>query len=572
MQARWAILMSGVIVAALVLVPWLTPPPGPPTSRCAGCHEDVREPGHPNLGCEGCHLGIASSERPELAHLGLVRLPGQLADAARTCGAAGCHPDLPARLANNVMTTMNGVVSVDRFVFGEQSTPTAVTPIATLGHGPADSHLRNLCASCHLGTPKLAPGPIDARTRGGGCLACHLAYDPRALGDLEQRDGGHLRAHPSLTWKVESVACLGCHARSGRISLNYEGWLDVGDADAGPGARTLADGRHLAQMSPDVHARAGLGCVDCHGAAEVMGHGARALHREDQRLIACEDCHLAGERPGVTSRSIDPLSERLLHRLRLPAATVVRARRGEVPLPGLQWLDGGVTVLVRSQGTSRSSPRQAPACAREGPHQRLSCQSCHDAWTPTCVSCHTSYDDAGVMFDLLSRAEAPGAWEEVGGPGEALPPTLGETEDGGIVTVAPGMILTIEHAGRRTFRRLFAPVASHTTSQARSCESCHQNPAALGFGRGRLRFVEARDRLVIRLEPELAPGPDGLPQDAWITPFADAGASTREWLTPLRPSTQRRVLRVGACLTCHGSDPTPLLAGQPPTRQCRDIL
>lgn len=467
---------------------------------------------------------------------------------------------------------MNGVVSVDRFVFGERPTPTAEAPISSLGHGAADSHLRNLCASCHLGTPKTAAGPIDERTRGGGCLACHLAYDAEALGDLEHRDGGRLQIHPALTWKVESIACLGCHARSGRISLNYEGWLDVGEADAGPGARTLADGRHLARVFADLHATAGLGCVDCHGAAEVMGRGAKALHREDQRLIACEDCHPAGETPLVaTPAPLDALTARLLDRLQLPASTVVRARRGEVPLPGVQTIDGGLTVFVRRLGRSLPSPRQAETCGRQGPHRRLTCQTCHDAWTPTCISCHTRYDDAGVMFDLLSRSEAAGTWAEFGGAAEALPPTLGETEDGGIVTVAPGMILTIEHAGRQTFRRLFAPVASHTTSRSRSCASCHQDPAALGFGRGRLRFVERAGQLEVRNEPELEAGPDGLPRDAWIAPFADAGDSTREWLTPLRPPTQRRVLRVGACLTCHAADPTTLLAAKPITERCREI-
>ena len=36
-----------------------------------------------------------------VAHRGLVRIPGNLSDVAKTCGAVGCHPEMPARLEHN---------------------------------------------------------------------------------------------------------------------------------------------------------------------------------------------------------------------------------------------------------------------------------------------------------------------------------------------------------------------------------------------------------------------------------------------------------------------------------------
>ena len=48
---------------------------------------------------------------------------------------------------------------------------------------------------------------------------------------------------------------------------------------------------------------------------------------------------------------------------------------------------------------------------------------------------------------------------------------------------------------------------------------------------------------------------DGLPADAWI-PFLGARTgmlSTREDVRPFNVEEQRRILRVGACLTCHAA-------------------
>lgn len=545
-RAGWLLVLV-LVASGFALGPLLVRVEPTPQTGCGSCH-DQHEPTHAQLDCDACHLGNRNTAVREVAHVRLVRLPGQLDDAQRTCGAAGCHADAPARLANNVMTTMNGVVSVDRWVFEEQPTQTAVTPVSSLGHSPADSHLRNLCASCHLGAKKTKAGPIDERTRGGGCLACHLEY------------GTSSTVHPKVSGSVGAIACFGCHARSGRISLNFEGWLDVGEADAGE--RTLSDGRHLQRVSADVHATAGFSCVDCHGAAEVMGDGRLALHREDQRVISCADCHPEGA-PSQFDGALDSMSQRLLAKLPVNAP-IVRAQRTGTPLPGLFVIDGGVQVWVRSRARLVDSPRSNAACARGGVHGRLSCQSCHDAWAPTCVSCHTRFDDGGVMFDLLAREEASGSWEEQGSTAEALPPTLGETIDGGLVTVSPGMILTIDD---RQLRRLFAPVSAHTTSRSRSCTSCHSNPAALGFGRGTSTFTKSGNGLEVSFSLSMPRAADGLPQDAWVAPWTSNGVSTREWLRPLSAATQRRVAAVGACLTCHAS-PDVLLGGAPPGPQC----
>ena len=74
------------------------------------------------------------------------------------------------------------------------------------------------------------------------------------------------------------------------------------------------------------------------------------------------------------------------------------------------------------------------------------------------------------------------------------------------------------------------------------------------YGEGRLDFVaQGPGRGQWRFAPAHAPSADGLPADAWIgfqrTRTRDV--STRDDVRPFSVDEQRRVLAVGACLTCH---------------------
>jgi hypothetical protein len=128
------------------------------------------------------------------------------------------------------------------------------------------------------------------------------------------------------------------------------------------------------------------------------------------------------------------------------------------------------------------------------------------------------------------------------------------------------MILTIDKPAvgsqppATVFRRLYARIEPHTTRlEARSCKSCHNDPIAIGYGRGDLRFErlpgDGRGRW--RFSPASASLPqDSLPADAWI-PFLGVRTgmlSTRDDVRPFSVEEQRRILTVRACLTCHAGD------------------
>ena len=488
------------------------------------------------------------------------------------------------------MTTMAGVISANRRVLGEPVDPAAPPHPGALTHSVADSHLRELCVSCHLGLPKTEWGPITQESRGGGCNACHLVYSDAATEDLrrylaDQKLGsaaaGGTRppsTHPSFTPDPTNEHCFGCHSRSSGISLSYAGWNELrGGPPSGHPRRTrqLDDGRHLEYIGDDLHHARGLDCIDCHTSAEVMGSGARAARKSEQQQVGCADCH-ARRLATIDSAVLDPESRRLLalRGWKLGAGERVGATAPGAPL---------VNVVVDAQGGGQlrikhSGPRDerrplrppAAACTSDAGHARLSCASCHSVWAPRCTSCHTEFDPRDDGFDHVAQQWVSGTWNETAGPFVAAPPTLAVrthagadgTPHGVIETAVPGMIMTFDRnrdpGGRPDvlFRRLYGLTFAHTVQrQPRNCVSCHADPVALGYGDGTLSFDSASARWRFTAAAPRSPH-DGLPADAWIPFLQTRGGmlSTRVDVRPLDIAEQRRVLRVGACLTCHAGD------------------
>jgi hypothetical protein len=241
----------------------------------------------------------------------------------------------------------------------------------------------------------------------------------------------------------------------------------------------------------------------------------------------------------------------------------------------------GQTSLVRKRtGERRISKRAKTVCIEGEGHARLSCGTCHTAWAPRCPTCHTSFDGRAEAYDWVDDDYVRGAWNEKSGPFAAEPPTLGvrtRAPRAGqspevIDTFVPGMILTIDRpavegqAAATVFRRLYARIEPHTTRrEARSCTSCHNDPVAIGYGRGELRFErlpgDGRGRWQFSPASDTLPQ-DNLPADAWV-PFLGARSglvSTRDDVRPFSVEEQRRILTVGACLTCHEGD-SPVMRG-----------
>ena len=558
---------------------------------CVSCHGELSgfAPAHSAIGCSPCHLGDPYQEDADEAHHNMVSIPGNLSDVHYTCGTRNCHADLAHRVDSSLMASMAGVLTVNRWAFGESDTLSAWAHVKELSPtSPADTHLRQLCASCHLGNQKEEAKPVGEASRGGGCLACHLSYSPEALAAHQyyHRVGqvGKLKVHPAIDLQVGNDHCFGCHSRSGRISTNFEGWHETkllpDEVFRKPGYRVLADQRVFEFIEPDVHHTQGLECIDCHTANELMGDGKRYFHEEQAVTAFCGDCHFSTP-PALASA--DALSEEAkkilaLRGLSFPEEGFVIGKYSGEPLINVRWEEGEGPYML-SKNSGKQFPLSAPAevCTKGSAHNALACSACHTSWAPQCVGCHTAFDPKQKGFDLLDHKRVNGKWEEYLGEFFAEPPTLGVVEEMDIDSqlvkkvkaFIPGMIMTFDPSAfpglgsqqSEIFHRLFAPVAPHTTtSEGRSCKSCHNNPLALGYGRGDLYYEYGK----WTFEPEyVASAKDGLPQDAWIRflQYPSGPVTTRPNARPFHIAEQQRILTVGACLSCHQEDSKVMMDG-----------
>jgi hypothetical protein len=547
---------------------------------CLVCHAGItglsasHEPA--TIGCASCHGGNVFSLDADVAHRGMHLVPGNLAELDRTCGG-DCHPAIASRVRHSLMTSNAGIVAVNLAAWNElASTDPEITRV---GSSPAGSHLRQLCATCHLGTRKAEPWPITEDAGTGGCVACHLAYSPGAFAELQRyraEPAGHRsppRVHPDVSLPSSGAACFGCHSRSGRISLSYEGWYEASPLPSNAAAlRRLDDGRDVVQASPDAHALKGMGCVDCHTATEVMGDGVRHRRQLDQIHVACTDCHATARLRSVALSDAGEEPRRLVA-LRKSAANdrrLVITRRRDALTNTLVDAAGNGRLVTKGGGVDLALDPVRPECIAPA-HARVSCIGCHNAWAPRCPTCHTRFDAAATGYDAVADAPARGEWLESGTGFGIAPPTLGvrRVVEGGVTRdlvepFIPGMIATLDPAGvpggarEPVFRRWYSRSVPHTVSKAgRNCRSCHNDPVALGYGEGRLEFAAsapAQGRW--RFTPRHDRARDGLPTDAWIgfLQVRTGDVSSRDDVRPLAVSEQRSVLSVGACLTCHEGD------------------
>jgi hypothetical protein len=164
---------------------------------------------------------------------------------------------------------------------------------------------------------------------------------------------------------------------------------------------------------------------------------------------------------------------------------------------------------------------------------------------------------------MLKNTTQKGTWIEHSTEGMAELPVLGinasdkTKKKGQVATFTPGMIMTIDKGSfkkgdKTVFKRLYAPSSAHTTQrEGRSCKSCHNDPLAIGYGRGKLIFSKEGKW---SFEPMFENSKyDGLPEDAWTGFLKERKdqASTRIGMRPFNLAEQKRILTAGACLTCH---------------------
>jgi hypothetical protein len=589
MIKKYKFILSLLVILMLVVVSWLAMvkfdykaiekaiySQNNSSSSCINCHGamDGLSPLHAQLECISCHKGSNLVADKDSSHIGLIKIPGNLVDAPVTCGI--CHAEALNNITKSLMTTNSGIIAVDKYIFGEFDSPNIATHIKDIHHSPVDEHLRALCARCHLGADKTVYGSIDELSRGGGCNACHLNYSDKAktqlVSYLEENELPSI--HPSLDLQISDDHCFGCHSRSGRISANYQGYhetlLKAPEVDNWEGFRELQDERVFKYIQQDIHHERGLACIDCHGYEDVMGDGKTYFHEEDAVKISCEDCHTASFKNTASLAELSFVQQRIfkIRGFKHNEQAILLTNKDSVAIVNAFVDNDGAGHLISKLSQHEftlTSP--AASCTRVFGHQDLTCTSCHTSWAPQCIGCHVSYEPDTKGYDLLDKKEMQGSWVEYAGSFLSGPPTLGVRDNSSgqqVEPAIPGMIMTIDRSSfishampdDTSFYRLFAPASPHTVaSEGRTCTSCHNNPLALGYGRGELKFNPANGNWKFTPEYETL-SHDNLPADAWIGFLKEPKekSSTRLDFRPFSVSEQEKILTVGACLTCHDNE------------------
>jgi multisubunit Na+/H+ antiporter MnhB subunit len=542
---------------------------------CLLCHASMKglsESHNPAvMGCVACHKGDPYATGKLMAHRNMILVPGNFSNARQTCGTQNCHADITDRMQKSLMTTQSGIIAVDKFVFGETTSLNDTFHVKNLGHSAADTHLRNLCAGCHLSMEKTKTGNADWLERGGGCNACHLHYSDDATASMKRMQskssGTTEEIHPTIDIQVSNDRCMSCHSRSGRISLSYEGWNERGEGAAENSTsqtKVLPDNRVVEFVQADVHHQKGMACIDCHTSYDLMGDGKHHTHKEDAVSVQCVDCHITGKVNSIAVSSLPDKESQMIAWLRKsdPKTKVVLTTKNQHPLMNTR-VDPLDRIFLKDKltGKDHESKPAASVCTKGKGHSRLSCEACHTAWVPQCIGCHNSFEKETAGFDLLTGKITKSTWVEFAGKSLAKPPVLGiNSATNQVVTAMPGMVMSIdkesfEKGKGKSFHRLYAPTSGHTTQrEGRSCKSCHNDPLAIGFGRGKLIYSVAGNTGSWTFEPRLALNPnDNLPEDAWTGFLKEAQPpfATRDWLRPFNVSEQKRILEVGVCLNCH---------------------
>jgi hypothetical protein len=545
------------------------------SSTCINCHGSLVgfSPSHAEIGCVACHQGNNENSDKDSSHLTMIPIPGNMSDADETCGL--CHPQALSDIKTSLMSSNSGIIAIDRYIFGESDSPNLMTHIQDLGHSAADEHVRNLCSHCHIGNEKTETGPIHEKSRGGGCNACHLNYSDKAKNEHEAFKHTKLlgNTHPSLDLNVSDAHCFGCHSRSGRIATNYEGWhetlLSSDKVVNNKGFRVLEDGRVFRFVAEDVHHSIGLQCIDCHNYEDVMGDGIAYAHEEEAVKISCEDCHFTGLPPTSLLEDLGFTQKRILalRGYAHESEAFLLTHKDSTALLNTYLDEDQKAFLVRkSDRTIFEMSQPSESCNRDAGHQKISCSACHSNWAPQCIGCHTNYDPKAEGYDLYEGKYKEGSWIEFSADFLADAPVLGIRGDREIQPAIPGMIMTLDQSAfseenrhsEASFHRLFSPVSPHTTSAVgRSCTSCHSDPLAIGYGRGKLRFHKNSNPPFWDFIAEYEDLEDGIPSDAWIAFLEEPSAdrfSTRLDFKPFSLESQKRILTIGACFTCHRED------------------
>jgi len=581
---------------------------GPKASTCETCHPRIEKVSSSHPDCVSCHGGDPLNKDKIASHRSMYgpKNPAAPEQWDKTCGA--CHLYQLGRVKANLMYTATGMIKniqltwegSDNQLYGSrggdvydpQGKALRLKPVAELDHISGELY-RKFCSQCHVGGEA---GDVYGASHASGCAACHFPYNNTASyggKDAALRGKSPYSASHAMEKLPDNTVCSRCHNRSGRIALSYQGLYDgnnsmVPTKNGLPGPVLLSGYRNAVHIAPDIHAAAGMDCIDCHTSRDLMGDGYAYQNMNLQTEISCEDCHGGAAVPKyreVTRENEEALRESKNYRLPMrPGTKLLLTAKGR-SYSNVFFQDGVVYVLGKRSGKLFKSKviTGSPAHSIVG-HGRMECYACHSRTVVQCYGCHTTYDKTQAGMDFIKGYETPGSFSEKEDYRMLYPFPLALNQRGRISPVTPGcqtFVTVIEadgtaskkeyvsrYKGKQQLR--FAPFYSHNTGKkAVGCAECHGNPAFLGFGQ---HVVAGGDIYGTLICEQSADKPlDGFLtlQDGKVRAYS---AITREHSRPLNGKEVRRTLAVNTCIVCHDKAGDPIYRKELNYRALDDAL
>jgi hypothetical protein len=462
------------------------------------------------------------------------RNPSDLRVVEETCGE--CHRRVVEQLPHSLHGTTaghlndglyeNGVIETRQSLYGifgveadkdKELGPHALErllPIQRLRVDASDNTLaghfadlpRKACMQCHLYSDGFAmEGRLgqDGLYRSSGCAACHVTYAENGLSSskdptMDRFEPGHAIQH-TMTAAPPTETCVSCHVGDASIGNGFRGLAQLyPQMPAGPDVPGTTD-RLIANQffiedpvltPPDIHHAAGMDCIDCHTARDVMGNGEIHGAMEHAVEIECVTCH------GTPSAYAD--------------LTTSRGRK----LENLERKGDLFVLKSKVSGRSRRvkqakdvvdpshidyNARAAEAMTRD--HGRLECYACHSGWNTNFYGFHFDRNEQFSQLDLITGNVTRGATTTqervfatlrqfmlgVNPEGMISPYMVGFSTMGTVH--GPDGSLRLDQALPRTAEGLSGMTMVHhqthtTQPAARSCIECHRSPATWGLGTG----------------------------------------------------------------------------------------
>ena len=468
--------------------------------------------------------------------------PANLRVVGETCGA--CHAKAIEHVTKSMHATTAGHLGDPRYENGvskEKKASVGIMPVedrdgevppyglakliqippphATTGNTIAthfEDVQRKQCMRCHVwakGTGLRGRLGQDGDYRSEGCATCHVTYADDGLsksGDptIDKFQPGHPLKH-KMTSAIPTRTCAHCHYGDAPIGLNFRGLSQLPPgAPGGPEVTGTTSARlngvfYLKNPKvnpPDIHHEKGMHCIDCHTQSDVMGDGNIYGEMEHAVEIECQTCHgtldayatLTGQRGTVLS-----------HIRREGDKFILKSK-----VDGKEHLVPQVKNVIDPKSLEYNS---AAARAMNDKHLKkeggLECYACHSAWSVNFFGFHFDRNPSFTQLDLISGERTPGrvnttekvfsTWRNFylgwGSEGMVSPYMVGFSTVCSAYDKGGKLVLDQECPKTAAGLSGMTLVQHHlhtNRAEARSCEECHRNPAALGMGSENFRLTK----------------------------------------------------------------------------------